>query len=929
MATQEEIIQQYQEDRLDKILKLKTILSSRIAQNAKAKANVINGVSVISTTLTIDDIFSVEELKTIYSRDGSSISDLKSQMKPIRKEIVDKLSERLDNPDSTVIFLIITCELINVSVSDEKEMLSCTLRVRDTLYVKEPGRPAEELAASNTSNTSPVQWVEGSSFTDISKNLSGVSYPNENLQKSNKFVSWLTEITMFQRFEELQPFETMPIFVHSEMSLGDFNLIFPKPSGLGQNVIPNPNGSGVPNISTASVSPNGSNNIPAGAPTGSIDTSVAGSSSAGTSGVSDVSGTTSVSTPQNAKTSGSRYLSIEAVKDDDVLLRESNRDNVGTSGTSGVSRKFVSGRLLEDGALLLDRDYRDQAIKTTEERDLESITTGEPGDTGTGVETGIGTTVARSDVNETVAQREKEEKERKTDAEKRAEEADALLKGDPKVKQVTSPAGPDPKLSDGVSAKKSERSDAAVGASGSREDAAPIDTNSAQAKTFLEWHKSEGRDPNGIIYRGGKDTYYTTAPADANINENSVESRYKNLFDYGRNLDKMFGDLKLESPIDVGLAMNGIQIGIFNKRIPYMFVEGCEVSLALIPESVGVLARPTEGGIGTYSGRKKNGNWGNEPYWCGYFTDFVLYENKRYQSDARSSNIAGTSEVYKIGGRYDDSPVNESNRQTDVNILRKDIQELKSKLTDYEQSRKNKQKEVETAKRNLDRNKDASKTKQLEINYNKANGELSALNSTINNMNNTIEEKQRNKDKLENTSGFKINKNNTVAKFKKGLHIDTKSNKFTTEGVALFQLIKDWPGAYIVSSGGHVEVLLHINKSGIIWTLGGNTGIAINSKTPGALGSSINFAKPDQPVKGKEDRNGYQYGFKTAPIGNWVGNNDAYIVKRGTKTPYTKGIGVGLIKTKLWEQYEEIIRSKSDLTVSSVAYDVIKNIFAK
>ena len=520
-----------------------------------------------------------------------------------------------------------------------------------------------------------------------------------------------------------------------------------------------------------------------------------------------------------------------------------------------------------------------------------------------------------------MARREKEEKERQTAAEKLAEESNALLKLDAKNKEVTSPAGPDPTLSDGVSSKISERSDAAVGASGSREDAAPIDTISAQAKTFLEWHGSEGRDPNGIIYRGGKNTFYKTTPANANINENSV-GRYKNLFDYGRNLDKMFGDLKLESPIDVGLAMNGIQIGIFNKRIPYMFVEGCEVSLALVPESVGVLARPTEGGIGTY---KKNGNWGNDPFWCGYFTDFVLYENKRYQSDARSSNIAGTSEVYKIGGRYDDSPVNESNKQSEVTTLRGDIQGLNRQLTYYEDSQKKKQNEVNTLKKKLNKNKDA----QLEINYKNANDELSLWNKNITYIKDTIAKKQENKDNLENTSGFKTHTNNTVAKFKKGLHIDTTSNTFTEAGIALFQLIKDWKGAYIVNSGGHVEVLLHINKKGIIWTLGGNTGISINAETQGALESSIKFAKPSDPVTGKESKNGYQYGFKTAPIGNWVGSNDAYIVKRGTKTPYTKGIGVGLIKTELWKQYEKIILEKSDLTVSSVAYDVIKNIFAK
>ena len=57
MATKEEIIQKYQEDRDRKLLELQTTLSSRIAQEAKQSAAVINGVSIISTTSVADDIF--------------------------------------------------------------------------------------------------------------------------------------------------------------------------------------------------------------------------------------------------------------------------------------------------------------------------------------------------------------------------------------------------------------------------------------------------------------------------------------------------------------------------------------------------------------------------------------------------------------------------------------------------------------------------------------------------------------------------------------------------------------------------------------------------------------------------------------------------------------------------------------------------------
>ena len=81
--------------------------------------------------------------------------------------------------------------------------------------------------------------------------------------------------------------------------------------------------------------------------------------------------------------------------------------------------------------------------------------------------------------------------------------------------------------------------------------------------------------------------------------------------------------------------------------------------------------------------------------------------------------------------------------------------------------------------------------------------------------------------------------------------------------------------------------------------------------------------------KPSDARNGYQYGFKTTSSpGSWASNgNDLYVVKRGTSKPYTKGIGIGLLKTPLWREYEKLISAGTDSTVSPMAYNIIKGIF--
>lgn len=860
MATQEEIIQQYQEDRNRKLLQLQTTLSSRIAQTAKQSAAIVNGVSIISTTTVSDDIFGKDRILNYQNGKDTKFSN------DLRNEFVAKNS----TPSEPFVYLTIFPLISYLSEN------SFNVTISQVLYFRDTGTD------ENIENArSAPKKIETESFGDLNKELSAYSFPLELIWVSDRYKKYLDVINTKLKSSGLNTiFESFPVLVYSQILIPDgtqtnqFSTVFPKPDGY----ILTPTLPSTPNISDAS---------------GTLP-SVPGVELPSTPSLPNAQQIPSNVPPLETV---DKYLSIEAIKDDDPIVETE------ASGSDVISLRFIDDKEIND--YYSSNQLRGVTTKTAE------VKQNQPPIKPSG------------DKNSTVVKNESKNTKTKTDAQKRLEDSDSIQKEKPKKKSSTSPSGGNPNLSDGKEADKDEKTDVI----NKKQPDAITKNEKVIAKTFLEWHKSDGRDPNGIIYRGNIDKRYNGTVDSVNITEGLVESRYKNLFDFGTNLNKLFGNLKFESPIDVGLALNGIQVGLFNKNIPYTFVEGSEVQSALIPKDT--VVREKEGGIGTVN---NNANWGNEPYWCGYFTNFVLFNNGRYKSDASLKNIAGTSSVKTY---YDASPFNSKVSESvnsEIKTIQTDITELKKqKKSLQEQLSKKKKVEEETGKKlkkYLDNTgtteQDQNKLSQLQANYKKAAGESASVQKAIDSVDVKINEKESSLRSKQN-SNQQFKEDGNVAVFQYGYHISSDGS-LTARGIELWERIKKWPGAYIVTTGGHVEVLLHFSKSGKLYTLGGNTGITLIGPTAGEIKKRAN---PSLEKPGTVDRNGYQYGFKrSSSPGGWAGSgNDLYVVKRGTSKPYTKGIGIGLLKTTLWRQYESLINAGTDPTISPMAYNIISGIF--
>lgn len=864
MATQEEIIQQYQEDRNRKLLQLQNTLSSRVAQSAKENAAIIDDVSIISTISVADDFMEKERILSYQNgKDSKFPVDL-------RNKFVTKNS----TPSEPFVYLSIFPTVLSLSED------SVNVTISQVLFFRNAGGTDENI---ENVRSSPKK-IEIDSFGDLNKEFSSYSFPFEINFITDRYKKYLDVANdKLKSIGVNTTLESFPILVYSQILIPDgtqtsrFSKVFPKPEGyvVGPSV---PNAPSAPDVPT----------VPDSTITGTIPTSIPSTPNV-------------PSVPTGVTEKPDKYLSIEAVKDDDPVIETSS------TGSNVISLRFIDDNEVNDY-------YSSSELNTIKTKTAESKQNQPPVNP-------IG------DKNPIVVKNEKKNVETKTAAQKRGEDSDSIVKEKPKQKSSTSPSKGNPNLSDGKEADRDEKTE-----SGNKKEPPPITKNEkTSAKTFLEWHKSEGRDPSGIIYRGNTDKKYTGSPDNVNITDGLVESRYKNLFDFGSNLNKMFGNLKFDSPIDVALALNGIQVGLFNKQIPYTFVEGSEVQSALIPKTA--IVREESGGLGTVN---NNANWGNEPFWCGYFTNFVLFNNGRYKSDGSLSDIAGTNSVYKDGGYYDKSPFNSKVSETvnsEIKTIQTDINGLKNQKKSYENDLSKKKKKEEITRKSLQTYIDKTgttevntpKLKQLQTNYNQAKGESDAAQKTVDDINVKIKTNEAALNQKQSNINEIVTDNNNVAVFQSGYHISLDGS-LTTRGRDLWERIKNWPGAYIVTSGGHVEVLLHFSKSGKIYTLGGNTGITLTGKDTDELKKRAN---PSAEKPGTVDRNGYQYGFKTTSSpGSWAGNGkDLYVVKRGTSKPYTKGIGIGLLKTPLWREYEKLISAGTDSTVSPMAYNLIKGIF--
>lgn len=533
-------------------------------------------------------------------------------------------------------------------------------------------------------------------------------------------------------------------------------------------------------------------------------------------------GTTPDTTPNPPASSGNDFLDIESVNQ--LLTRDESPS------------PFFTPRFREDTGELLTRDS-DGTI-TTEERDAENVKK---------------TSVDFENVDEPISTVELEQQQQRqyehqlavTEAQRMAEYSDALLKETPKVKSAVTPAGTN------ASVQAEGGREATEEAAAKKDKPKEKPPTKPKAKYFRDWAKKEGADPNGIIYRGTKEKDYGKGTTPKNTY--GLVYRYKNLFDWGRDLGRIFSGYSITSPVDVALLLNSGAIGRFNKNIPYMFEEGSETHLAITHASN--VIREDEGGVGDFNANARDyldANWAANPHWCGICTDFMLYTNGKYKADSALVPITATGTITTL---YNQSPVNN----------------IPSTLSKKER---------------------ASLESRLDILKSDTTGANTAEISKI-------------ETKLNSTTVI-INDQNSCALLKKGLHWSDAG--MMPAGSEILKKIAYWPGAFIVrrtkgKKSGHVETLLHITKSGVLYTIGGNTGL------------------------NDSNGNGSEYGFKKyGSISEFCGKgyDEFYIYKRGTLAPYTTGIGDSVKKTETYNKYVQELDSDAEL--NPAAYNILREI---
>lgn len=534
------------------------------------------------------------------------------------------------------------------------------------------------------------------------------------------------------------------------------------------------------------------------------------------------------------KESNRKFLSIEAIEDDEVDQLLVRPDGTG----------FVNTARIDDDTDLLTREdsapLLDKPEKSTEQKDLENVVGEEDDDSGDGYMPYIPPTVAHKEYQQKVVE---------TEAQRRGEFSDALSKAATKEKSATAPAGAN------LLVQEAGGIDNVADLLEDREKPEEKPKQTPNAKYFLEWAAGEGADPNGIIYRGTRPRDYKKPPAiRPNIKYGSVERRYKSLFDFGKDLNGIFSGYQADSPVDIALLMNSGAIGRFNKNWPYMFGEGSEIHAAILRSNPAWIDDKQQGGFGIFGAGRKyaDANWAANPHWCGIFTNFALHTNGLYQSDSKLVNITGTATVQSL---YKSSPFNtvpEGLTKSKREKIQAQLDELMADTTGANQN------EIDKLKKKL-------------------NGEPS------------------------------FDENGKCALFLQGEH--WTADGLTSAGVDLWDRIKQWPGGFCVrrhphKNGGHVEVLLHMTKTGKIYTIGGNTGLT------------------------DSNGNGSEYGIKRyTSIHRFCSDGrytHFYIYKRGTSKPYTNGIGVSVKKTTMYDKYVKDLDTDNELNTAS--YNILREI---
>jgi hypothetical protein len=886
MATQAEIQQQYDNDKSQKILQLQTTFVGRTVQSAKQAGLLKNGISVISTTATADD-FDPKINSSILGK-----SDTKNRG-IILSTIRDGMIEKFSTNDGVFSYVILECICSITSIDSNKITLNYSIIER--LYLKgQNSRTASEIFTGGGGLVKIEVPNNSNAFPQLRKELSAFAYPVANITSNGRFDTYLQFVNTKLKVESIPQLDSLALVGFAVFSLGDYNSIFPKPDGLIEEpTTPTPTGAGVvvPNVPTTSIDVTGSN------------------LNSTTSPISTTSPTSTTPT----RSSGIKYLSIEAVKDDDLPIRSE------TDPTAPI--RYISVRAVTDEEA--EASFRSGGLSaiTTQQTEIRNV------------ENPIKPT---DKVNNVVAENERIEIERRTLAQRQAEESDALVKAQSKEKLLSGPTGPNPDLKDGRTASIENKSTPIP------EDKKPDKLNpektNTETPTFRSWIiKNPVNSGDKFIWNRSllKESPY---PPDQKppINENvGTPKNYKSLFDWGTSLSKFFSgyENKIQSPIDICLLMNPANVGGFNKNLPYLFEEGSEPHLLIVRAYPGDKDKGVLGKSPAVRNKGKlDANWSENPYWCGLTVDFMLYGNGIYRSDEKNLPIAGTGDVDSSKTAYFfNSPVNAFDKSVDAqkNAITKldgDILSKKKSISSIDNSLKDTKTGLYGQRTKLTGDLTriqadllVDPTPKLEKTERTKKIQLDKVESDIRNKETKkesllleITELEKRREEIRNKPIGKYIPTNDVIKLQNGIHF-TKNKGFTEEGLELWSIMKDWPGAYIVRRdvgkegkiSGHTEVVLHIDKRAIMYTIFGNSSY------------------------GDGSRNGTTLGFKRYDTISDFGST-LYIVKRGTKKPYTNGIGVSLKKTELYDEYVERIQSKDKklgiTNTKQSAYNLLRDI---
>ena len=889
MATREEIQKKYDGEKRAKILQLQTTLSSRTGQAAKQSALVKNGVSIINNVFTPEEFVSPDILG--ISGDGNRNFIFKS----IREGVVKKNSSQ-EEPFG---FIALESKCIVTDFNDKSVTVSYSIEEKSYLFLPSNSGTTgiRILTVPGTITQIKITDTERG-FESLRKELSSFIYPTANIVINDKFEKHLDLINIILvDNNKLPALETLPVLSYSIFTLGDFNLIFPKPDGLEPS-LPQSN---ITNLAGTSGIGGVTPTTPT-IPTTTIGTGIPEVPTT-TTVTPEVPTTTTVTPPTQTEQTGSarKYLSIEAIKDDDPVVP-----------TETTSSRVLSLRYLDDAETSTDGYSSSSEINQIKTETAQSRSGQVP-------------IPPTSEQNKDVLEKEAEELRKRTESQRKAEESDALAKADTKIKSATNPAGSNPGLSEGKSADSDKKNQPIP------EDKKPKEKKqkSPTAKTFIGWATKEGYDPNGIIYRGTKPWDYSKPPTPRPpITYGIIEKRFKNLFNFGNNLDAIFKGYTIESPIDVGLTMNSGGVGRFNKNWPYMFGEGSEIHAAITRASN--VDDESKGGFGTFgAGRDFNdANWAANPHWCGLCTNFMLFTNGKYKSDEESPDITSTLSVESY---FLNSPFNPDSKEDEkkkrIKKIDGDIETKESEKKKINNSIKEKEKKKSKIEGRLNSRLDElladttvtggdvnspvisnDKTvKKERANLEGINAEIQSGKEKITSIDVQIDSLKKQKESIINSPSTEYVETNNVAKFSKGIHWNNSG--LTPKGKELWSKIKMWPGGYIVrrqpgKTSGHVETLLHISPSGELYTIGGNTGLA------------------------NSDGNGSEYGFKYySNIFSFNGDGGFewfFVVKRGTKSPYTNGIGVTVKQTAMYKKYVKDLDTDKEL--NPAAYNILRNI---